>query len=255
MGEIQEDKEKVAELCGAVIGDGWIQSNERGFFLAGDPNEDREYYDNYIANLVSQILFKVKPRHFPYWSVYGISLYKRDSIKKLLEWGLPKGKKVDSAEIPKWIINSNKSIIYSFIRGLFDTDGNISCQKDYTKYADEFNSTYHTKARLRFTTISKKLADQIFELLKKLHFRTVKRILKRGHIQNNRKNNDVYIIEINELKSIHQFFGNLWPSNPKHITKYQVWKKFGFCPPYTTIKQRKDILKNKLNPYNLYTQE
>ena len=36
MGKIQ-DKEKIAELVGAIIGDGWIQSNEQNFFIAGDP--------------------------------------------------------------------------------------------------------------------------------------------------------------------------------------------------------------------------
>jgi len=255
MGEIQDYKEKIAELCGAITGDGWIQSNESGFFLAGDPKEDKEYYDCHIAPLVRKILCNTKPKPFPYWSVYGISIYNKRSIKKLLEWGLPKGKKVNSAEVPKWIMNSHKLIIYSFIRGLFDTDGTIFCQKDYTKYANEFNAKYHTKIRLRFSTVSLKLANQIHSLLKRLRFRVVKRMLKRGCIQYGRNNSDVYIIEINELKSINNFFKNLKSNNPKHITKYKIWKKFGFCPPNTTIKQRKDILKNRINPYRLYMRE
>ena len=57
---------------------------------------------------------------------------------------------------------------------------------------------------------------------------------------------------INELKSIKKWFGELKPSNLKHITKYLTWKKFKFCPPNTTPKQREEILKNKLNPYSLY---
>ena len=249
MGEIQE--EKIAEFCGAVIGDGWIQSNEKGFFLAGDPLEDREYYDSHITPMVKDILIETKPREFPYWKVYGISLYKKKHIKKLRSFGLPKGKKVDTAEVPSWIRNSNKKIKSAFVRGVFDTDGCIFCQKDYTKYANTFNAKYHVKARLRFTSISKNLIEQVMDLMKGLGFRCSKRRIKRG-FSNDRNNHDVFILELNKLDGIKRFFEELKPSNPRHVTKYLIWKKFGFCPPKTTISQRKDILKNVLNPYELY---
>ena len=32
-------------------------------------------------------------------------------------------------------------------------------------------------------------------------------------------------------------------SNPKHITKIEVWKKLGYCPPRTTYLERLKILK------------
>jgi len=31
-------------------------------------------------------------------------------------------------------------------------------------------------------------------------------------------------------------------NNPVHITKYQIWKKFGFCPPNTNLQHRIRIL-------------
>jgi hypothetical protein len=137
--------------------------------------------------------------------------------------------------------------------GSLDADGCIFCQKDYTKYANDFNSKYHSKIRLRISSISKTLIDQLFILCKKHGFRCVKRTLKRGFAYH-RNCSDAHILEINEIKSIHRWFKELSPSNPKHTTKYLIWKKFGFCPPCTTIQQRKDILKNKLNPYYLYKQ-
>jgi intein/homing endonuclease len=182
-------------------------------------------------------------------------LYKKEIIKNILsKFGLPKGKKVNTAKIPLWIIKSNKKIIEAFIRGLFDTDGGIFCQKDYTKYANEYNSKYHTKIRLRFTTVSKKLNEEIFKLMKGLGYRCVKRTIKKGY-QNGRNNNDVQILEINEIDSIKKFFKEIKSSNLKHLTKYLIWKKFGFCPPKTTLSQRKDILKNIIHPYDLYKQE
>jgi len=250
MGEIQ-DKEKIAELCGAIIGDGWIQSNESGFFIAGDPTEDKDYYDYYLAPLISKILISVKPKDFPYWGVYGISIYKKEYINQLLKFGLPKGKKVNSAEIPEWIKKANAGIKKAFIRGFFDADGCIFCQKDYTKYANVFNSKYHSKARLRVSSISPKLIEQLFGLLQELDFRCTKRVIKKK-FSNNRNNSDVHILEINRLGNIKRFFEDIQPKNSKHITKYTIWKKWGFCPPNTTIIQRKDILKKNINPYDLY---
>jgi hypothetical protein len=72
MGRIQD--EDIAEFCGAMIGDGWIQNNEKCLFLAGDPLEDKDYYDNHISKLISKIIIPIKPKSFPYWKVYGISI-------------------------------------------------------------------------------------------------------------------------------------------------------------------------------------
>lgn len=35
--------------------------------------------------------------------------------------------------------------------------------------------------------------------------------------------------------------------NPVHLTKYDIWKKFGFCPPRTKLQQRIDILEGKID--------
>lgn len=123
-----------------------------------------------------------------------------------------------------------------------------------TKYAKEFDSKYHSKIRLRISNISKKLIYDTNELCKKCGFDVVLRRIKRGRIMNNRNCKDVYILELNQMKGIKKWFEQLNPSNKKHKTKYLVWKMFGFCPPKTTVKQREEILKKKLNPYILYKQ-
>lgn len=250
MGKIQEN-EKLAELCGAIIGDGWIQSNEQNFFLAGDPIEDKEYYDKHISKIITELIAPVKPKHFPYWQVYGIGIYNKSIIKKLLALEIPKGKKAKTALVPSWIINSNEKVIKSFLRGLFDADGCVFCQKAYGKYNNEFDLNYHSKIRLRITSISSQLIEDVFLLCKKIGLRITKIKIK-GGFRYNRLCNDVHILNINELKSIERWFKEIKPSNSKHTTKYLVWKKHGFCPPYTTIKQRKDILKKNINPYDLY---
>jgi len=91
-------------------------------------------------------------------------------------------------------------------------------------------------------------------LLNDLGYQCKLRLLKNRATIKRPNNKDVYIIAMDKIKDINIFFNNIIPSNPKHLTKYYIWKQFGFCPPNTTLKQRMDILKKKINPYDLYTQ-
>ena len=62
-----------------------------------------------------------------------------------------------------------------------------------------------------------------------------------------------YVIEINKIQDIKNWFEKtVIPQNPKHITKYLIWKKFGFCPTNTTLEERRKILKGEINPYSYY---
>ena len=221
MGEIQEDI-SAAELCGALIGDGWIQSNEKNLFLAGDLIEDKNYYDSKVIQLFKNLYINVVPKNFPYWKVYGISIHSKELIKKFLDLGIPKGKKCLTAQVPCWILKSEVNVKSAFIRGLFDTDGGVSCQKDYTKYANYFNSTYHVKIRLRFTSISHKLQEQVLGLLSDLGYQCRLRALRDRATEKRPNNKDVYIIAMDRLEDINNFFNELIPSNEKHITKYQI---------------------------------
>lgn len=41
-------------------------------------------------------------------------------------------------------------------------------------------------------------------------------------------------------------------NNPKHLSKYLIWKKYGFCPPRNTLKDRIKILNNELDIHSFY---
>lgn len=53
---------EIAEICGAIIGDGWIESRGNALYIAGNKIEDKDYYDYYLAPLISKVLFKVKAK-------------------------------------------------------------------------------------------------------------------------------------------------------------------------------------------------
>ena len=43
-------------------------------------------------------------------------------------------------------------------------------------------------------------------------------------------------------KDLKKWFELIGFSNSKHNTKVEIWKKFGYCPPYTKLEERKKIL-------------
>jgi hypothetical protein len=55
-----------------------------------------------------------------------------------------------------------------------------------------------------------------------------------------------YNIQIGGGICVNRWFQIIGSKNPKHVTKYLIWKQFGFIPPYTCLKQRKAVLAGEL---------
>ena len=53
---------KIAEIHGAFIGDGWLESSHKSIFITGDKVEDKNYYDDFLALKFSKNFADVKPR-------------------------------------------------------------------------------------------------------------------------------------------------------------------------------------------------
>ncbi len=60
-----------------------------------------------------------------------------------------------------------------------------------------------------------------------------------------------YVIYISGTEMLERWMDLIGTKNPVKLTRYLVWKKFGFCPPHTTLQQRKDILNDKLDIYSI----
>src|SRR3989344_5274479 len=217
---------ETAEICGAIIGDGWMEQRGNALYITGHKSEDKDYYDNHLGPLFSKNFIYVKPRNYPYWSVYGIHSYKKEVIDSIVNLGIQKGKKVYTTKFPEWIFNSNELMIAG-LRGLFDTDGCFNCQKCYGKYDNKFRKKYHCQPRVLITSTSKKLIYQSFEILMSLGLHPTKVEMREKGVICGKKCERSYTIKINRLNEIHKWFDvfNL-SSNPKHVTKYLVWKKF-----------------------------
>lgn len=235
---------EIAEILGAFIGDGWIESDKNGLYITGSPVEDKLYYDKHLAVLFSKHLSPVKPRNFTYWGVYGISTYKKEIIQKAIGYGFQIGHKSLTAEIPDYIFNlKDEEIIKAIIRGIFDTDGSFWCERSRAKTSTEWKRNHNYHPEMRITSCSRKLLEQIQSLLDvfRIESKVVQKSVKGSKCSRNINNS--YALNIRRKDEIEKFFKIVGTNNPRHKTRYEVWKRIGYLQPNTTINGRLNILK------------
>src|SRR3989344_1308648 len=219
------------------------------FQLRGDFKEDKEHYDDYIAPLFNkEVMLPLFNRSVGFVynikkNFYGISV-ESVKIEKFLNYlGIPSGAKSELF-IPNWI-KVNSEYAKRFLRGFFDTDGSIFCQKNYSIK----NNSKHTQVRISLVSTSLNLMNEIYTLINLLGIKSLLRLRKAKPYKDRYVRKDSYVVSICGGIQVTKWFEYIGSKNPKHITKYQVWKKFGFCPPFTNLETRKKMLKNELSPY------
>jgi len=97
--------------------------------------------------------------------------------------GLRPGRKADKITIPKQIAYSKKHIIGAFIAGYLEADGNVG------------------ETEIRFSTVSRKMAEQLATLLQLLGIRTTLMCIE----QKRENHSTLYQISINDIDSIWKF--------------------------------------------------
>jgi len=230
-----------AEVCGMHAGDGHLHKNQRQFEISGHI-EEKDYYDKSVIPLFNKFFEKpVKGRFFPTKKTYGF--YKAGSSfpLKLNCFGFPFGSKKLIVGIPKQIRGSkNLEIKKRFLRGYFDTDGCVTFDR-------KFKNSKNSYPRIILTSISNFLIDDVCALLKEFDFRFYVVRRKREKLWNDL--HAIYLVGINQIE---KWFKEIGSKNHCKHSRYLIWKKFGFCPPFTNYQERKNILSGKLDPSSLY---
>lgn len=231
----------LAELLGAHIGDGCISRTSRyaEYYLGEDITEEKEYHDNWIGPLFNKkiaipVLNKeVNYKLHPKVGIYGFHIFDERLVTYFEGLGIKAGSKIN-IRIPKKII-SDKKLLIRFLRGLFDTDGNI--------YFDKNRSAKYPKNDrpiIKLGTVSKNLAFDVFESLKSLGMHPR---MKKPY-QGKRDKNIVYTVLIYRIGDIRNYIKGIGFKNNKHMTKWLIYDKFGSCPSKTNLSQRKSLLTN-----------
>jgi len=242
--------EKHAELVGLHYGDGSLiqrkGTNKLRFQLRGDAITDKAHYDEFIIPLCNELIgFPLFERKLSTVldenrNSFGVSIESPKIAKFFKSLGIKVGKKT-KLKIPAWILQ-NEYFSNAFVRGLFDTDGCIYYGTNHTS-----KSNLHIIGQCIIACVSEILMKEVSKILNGLEIKH--RFKKR---KNNKKNEqDYFVIEVR--RPHHKRFMKIIGShNPKHLSKFQIAQKFGFCPPRTTPQQRANILKGYLDPFSLY---
>ena len=146
----------------------------------------------------------VSIRNMPSTGVIGFQIWSDALVSfKSSILGLSLGKKLDFP-IPEYL--KEKELFFSFIRGLFDTDG--------TFYIE--NKRGKPYPRIEIKIICAQLSKDITELLNKYGIRATLYRYKRKE----ENWNDLYSISVRGFSQLQKWFNLIGSNNPKHKEKY-----------------------------------
>jgi DNA-binding transcriptional regulator WhiA len=241
---------EIAEIAGFFAADGSMQKNHICFW--GNPSEDRDYYDFHLKNLFYKAFkIEINPHDKFSNSVYGFYICNKEIINYFQEHlNFFPGSKTYIVEIPEKILkNNNSSIKSSFINGLFAGDGSLSFMKRYSTNYNMFLQKYHCYPRIQIQLASKNIIYQMSKILIDLGIPNFinERLGKR------KNQADTYVLNVYGKKRLKKWVKIIGFSNNNHMTRFKIFKKFGFVPPKTTYTERVNIINNQQNPYLNYS--
>ena len=195
---------ELAEEIGMHYGDGFLSEKRNTYRLKGNIKDEVEYYTEYIRPLFKK-LYNIDISLKEYDSVFGFELYSQAIWEfKTKTLGIKPGKKYD-LNFPDILKVNNLKILASFIRGLFDTDGNITFQTKYNY------KNYYPVISISLT--SKKVIEEVGKILKMLGFNP--------WIGFNKQYGRISLYGIGAFKKYKDLVG--WNS-PKNLNKIAKWE-------------------------------
>ena len=215
---------KFAYFLGVLLGDGSVGTPERPtIYIVGNLEDERGFYDYFLIPLITD-LFSIHPYAYVRKgkNSYATHFKSRKLVEYLIsEIGFP------GSQGPKFlprVVSSLPDISkLSLVRGLFDSDGSlIFSKKTYQQ------NQYPT---IEIKTVSHSLGSSLKNLLVEIGFRAA---LNRSA--------ESWVVRLNGVTMLEMWMSKIGSRNVKHLTKYLIWKKEGFCPPETTMPMRLKLL-------------
>ncbi|MAG47014.1 hypothetical protein CL617_00270 [archaeon] len=241
---------ELAELAGVIVGDGHIyyqgkcgRSVINRVYISGHLYEDNKYYKEHINNIFHKtfnlnLLFSHQRENEMFVKVHSKAI-----THFFKEVGVKTGRKSDHNYIPKKILMSNDKIKRRFLRGIFDTEASMCFKRDHNRI--------YRRPVISIVMKSRKISYQIYNLIR--YFNIPIYIYKENPLdKRSNKRTTRYRMEIWNKVNLFKFLKIIGFKNPKHLTKIEIWRKFGFYPPYLFLLERNKILQGKINPVKYY---
>lgn len=216
-----------AEFYGVLLGDGNLHTHGNQIAITEHPINDLEYYETYLIPLIRS-LFGRKVNLLRHEDAIRIKFSFKRLKEILVALKFPIGLKARKLTIPNEFVESKELMKY-VTKGMFDTDGSLYFETDrkYEKY---------TYPRLRIKIVECEAMEILNSFLKKTGFKTYKDLEIPEFPHNN-----LARIRISGAKMLDKWNKLIGFSNSYHLTKFMIWKKYGFCPPKLNILQLKEF--------------
>ncbi len=157
---LPEKSEQLAELVGALLGDGNITRYVKGkkvrvyqIKIAGDYRADRDYHINYLKPLFDT-LFSVSASEIlvPKHNERFLLVSSKEAVDFFRTMGLKDGNKIrNNVTIPRWVWNDDRFFLRACVRGLIDTDGSLFRMSKKDSNLLRLSFTNHDETLLRDT--------------------------------------------------------------------------------------------------------
>lgn len=245
--------EKLAEDLGIMVGDGHIgkeirkkRAVEYQIMCFGNAVTDRVFYRHYVRTLKKEI-FNLD---FAFSNQRRNTCVIKINSKGLLQFytgiiGLPVGRK-DNIKVPNLIMESKNKIKCSFIRGLGDSDFSLAFREKHTK------RLYYPSIKIK--TMSKNLIEDLDYLLKDLGFKITMSYNLKSKLEKTNKLYTGHELWLNGEDNLKRWIRLVGFSNPKNTLKYNLWRRYGFCPRDGEIRRLMESGPRGIRTPNLQTQ-
>jgi DNA-binding transcriptional regulator WhiA len=245
---MQELTREISELAGVFAAGGSMQEAHICFW--GNPVEDKEYYDTVLKEYFKSAFgVEIRPHEKKSNQVYGFYVCKKHVLNYFKnELGFKPRPKTYTVQVPRMIMESNDLEIHkAFVRGFMASDGCLNFFKRKGT-ASKFKRKFRAYPRISIASVSEKIIKELQILLENLEIKSCICFQK----SKNPKWKACFRLFINGKERLEKWNSIIGFSNPKDKTKFEIFKKYGFVPPSTSIGQRYKILNNELDIYDLY---
>ncbi|MCX6815480.1 MAG: hypothetical protein NT120_01330 [Candidatus Aenigmarchaeota archaeon] len=226
--------DKLSEDIGIHIGDGCITRNNTGYEITYSMNavEDLEY-SKFVLNL-KKILFNIdfKTRIIKENEIR-FNTYSKTLARFYNEiFNIPLGPKTN-IKIPE-IIENTPVLLKSCLRGIIDTDFSLAFKNRGKR------KNFYPVLMASFG--NKIIMESVKRAFDSLGFKTSSFVAKKYDKRYN-KSSFGYQITLNGKDNIELWWKLIGSHNPRLMTRYSTWKKFGHVSPHLSIKERIEMLK------------
>ena len=241
-----ETRASFVEELGVHYGNGSLFNDRRwakaGFDIYGDLYDDQPYLEFHVSKLI-EAAYGIKPRSYvhPRSATLILRILSKNALSVKQNVGIHPGRKTH-LHLPKFVqASKSEEVIAPFFRGLVDIEGSLRLRKQF-------------RDRHYYPVLECEMGDSPFiktihTMLSEMGMPVAFRVRERPREVTRRRKASFYMSGWSGINVWLERFGL---ANAKHLSKLLMAKKYGFCPPHTSLDERLAMIAGEIDPESFY---